>query len=199
MFLDVSWVSFAKSAPIPIRFPWNGLSLSLTAAFARIFVLSVYFRKATWIGLGLFLFLFNCVGVRWARSISTYFRRTFPECYKTPSYFIGTCCEDLLLLFLGLLAALILPSASYFLSFQQRRRWLRLSLTLLFILVISCLIVDNWLLILSSISSFSSFFCISLKMASSTSTWAEISSSELDTRSFFARFWWHCSSKKIPV
>ena len=123
-----SWVSFAKSAPIAIRFPWNGLSLSLTAAFARIFVLSVYFRKATWIGLGLFLFLFNCVGVRWARSISTYFRRTFPECYKTPSYFFGTCCEDLLLLFLGLLAALILPSASYFLSFQQRRRWLRLSL-----------------------------------------------------------------------
>ena len=128
-----SWVSFAKSAPIPIRLPWNGLSLSLTAAFARIFVLSVYFRKATWIGLGLFLFLFNCVGVRWARSISTYPHNvskpmcklrslvwkphnyrllTFPECYKTPSYFFQTCCEDLLHLFLGLLGALILPSVS---------------------------------------------------------------------------------------
>ena len=67
-----SWVSFVESAPIPIRFQWKGLSLSLTAAFARILVLSVYFRKAMWIGLGLFLFLFNCVGVWWARSISTY-------------------------------------------------------------------------------------------------------------------------------
>ena len=42
---------------------------------------------------------------------------SFPECYKTPSYFFGTCWEDLLLLFVGLLAALNLPSASYFLSF----------------------------------------------------------------------------------
>ena len=41
------------------------------------------------------------------------------------------------------------------------------------------------LLILSSISSVSSF-CISFKMASSTSTWAEISSSELDTRVRFS-------------
>ena len=40
-----SWASFAKSAPIPIRFPWNVLSLSLTAAFFRIFVLSVYSER----------------------------------------------------------------------------------------------------------------------------------------------------------
>ena len=86
----------------------------------------------------MFLFLFNCVGVRWARSISTYPHNVskpmceamkpcmkatqlspseFSECYKTPSYFFRTFWEDLLLLFVGLLAALNLPSASYFLSF----------------------------------------------------------------------------------
>ena len=88
---------------------------------------------------------------------------TFPECYKTPSYFFGTCCEDLLLLFLGL-GSCFKSAFHFILSFISAASSLSAfepfssSVTLLFILVISCLIVDNWLLILSSISSFSSFF-----------------------------------------
>ena len=66
-----SWVSFEKSTPNPIKFPSNELCLSLAAAFAKIFILSGYLTKATWIGPGLFLLSFNCFGARWARPILT--------------------------------------------------------------------------------------------------------------------------------
>ena len=131
-----SRVSLAKSAPIPIRFPRNVLSLSLTAAFFRIFVLYVYLerlRGSVWDSFCFCLIVSKYDEHAQFRRIHTMFPNTgarlwslvwkphnyrllnFQECYKTPSYKFR---DPLQRSSTSLLATLILPSASYFLSFQ---------------------------------------------------------------------------------